>query len=179
MCQEGVSTLQFDESARHGYVDLASLSHHSCENLRIFLMLDEQYHILLFFLLPSPFSDGFSHMRRQCANNRFYFITNNVAQLIHTIMGVKPDDFRDTLILPPQCVHVDFDGNMKVKVFGFYTVDRQYGNTGGIGGAFGLFYGVAKPLPFREAQPLKRSFRFRLFNALARIGASISKQKTK
>jgi hypothetical protein len=109
--------------------------------------------------------------------NRVYFITNNVAQLVDTFMGVKPQDFRESLILPPQCVHVDFDENMKVKEFGFYTVDRQYGNTGGLGGAFGFFYGVGKPLPFREAQPFKRSFRFRLINALGRVANSISKRK--
>lgn len=133
------------------------------------------------FRLEDSFSiqqNAFGFVVSPVQTNRIYFITNNVAQLVDTFMGVKPEDFRETLILPPQCVHVDFDDNMKVKEFGFYTVDRQYGNTGGLGGAFGFFYGVGKPLPFREAQPFKRSFRFRLINALARIGSSISKRKT-
>lgn len=111
--------------------------------------------------------------------NRVYFITNNVAQLVGPFMGVKPENFQETLILPPQCVHVDFDENLKVKEFGFYTVDRQYGNTGGLGGAFGFFYGVGKPLPFREAQPFKRSLRFRLINLIGRLGGSIAKGNKK
>ena len=65
---------------------------------------------------------------------------------------------------------VDFDANGMITEIGFYTVDRRYGNTGGLGGAFGYFYGVGKPLPIPECQPFKPSFRFRFLNALAKLG---------
>jgi len=62
-----------------------------------------------------------------------------------------------------------------VKEFGFYTIDRRQGNTGGLGGAFGYFYGVGKPLPIRECQPYKPSFRFRVLSLIGKMGKKFSK----
>ena len=56
---------------------------------------------------------------------------------------------------------------------GFYVVDRRQGNTGGLGGAFGYFYGTGNPLPIPECQPYKPSKRFRLLNLVGRIGARL------
>ena len=36
---------------------------------------------------------------------------------------------------------------LHATTIGFYTVDRRQGNTGGLGGAFGYFYGTGNPLP--------------------------------
>eukprot|EP00622_Pseudochattonella_farcimen_P002547 FR737492.1.p1 GENE.FR737492.1~~FR737492.1.p1 ORF type:complete len:242 (+),score=26.67 FR737492.1:94-726(+) len=38
-----------------------------------------------------------------------------------------------------------------------YVLDKETGNTGGLGGVFGLFYAIGKGLPFPEAQPYKPS----------------------
>ena len=38
-----------------------------------------------------------------------------------------------------------------------YVVDRSVGNTGGLGGVFGLFYACGVGLPFPEAQPWQPS----------------------
>merc|ERR1712118_451640 len=54
------------------------------------------------------------------------------------------------IINPPQCMHLDFTADGLVKEFGFYTVDRRQGNTGGLGGAFAFFYGVGRSPPFRK-----------------------------
>lgn len=56
---------------------------------------------------------------------------------------------------------------------GFYVVDRRQGNTGGLGGAFGYFYGTGNPLPIPECQPYQKSKRFRLLNLVGRIGARL------
>ena len=56
---------------------------------------------------------------------------------------------------------------------GFYVVDRRQGNTGGLGGAFGYFYGTGNPLPIPECQPYKMSKRLRLLNLVGRIGARL------
>ena len=48
-------------------------------------------------------------------------------------------------------------------------MDRQLGNTGGLGGVFGLFYAIGKPLPFPEANPWRMSKRYQFFNWLGRI----------
>jgi hypothetical protein len=110
--------------------------------------------------------------------NRVYFLTSNTAQMTSNFMGVSKDDAKNNgnLILPPECHHADFDENMKITEYGFYTVDRQYGNTGGLGGAFGFFYGVGKGLPFREAMPFKKSFRYSFFSW---IGNKMSSRKKK
>ena len=38
-----------------------------------------------------------------------------------------------------------------------YVLDKETGNTGGLGGVFGLFYAIGYALPFPEAQPHKPS----------------------
>jgi len=110
--------------------------------------------------------------------NRVYFLTSNTAQMKKDFMGVAPENAINdgNLILPPECHHADFDDNMKVTEYGFYTVDRQYGNTGGLGGAFGFFYGVGKSLPFREARPFKKSLKY---SFLSWIGNRMSSRKKK
>jgi hypothetical protein len=98
--------------------------------------------------------------------------------MIAEFNGVRPEQVvdKDRLIFPPQVFHMDFTEDGKVKEFGFYTVDRQYGNTGGLGGAFGFFYGVGKPLPFPEAKPFKPSFRYRM---LQKVGGFLQKLQQK
>ena len=82
------------------------------------------------------------------------------------------------LQLPPQSFSMIFDeqGLVRELTVG-YVVDRRVGNTGGLGGAFGFFYGVGKPLPFPECQPYKRSKRFRLLNFVGRMGTRLKRLK--
>jgi len=90
-------------------------------------------------------------------------------------MGAEPTG--NKLILPPQAFHIDFNEEGNMKELGFYTVDRRHGNTGGLGGAFGYFYGVGKPLPIPECQPYKRSKRFRMLNFMGKLGKKLSGKK--
>ena len=39
-----------------------------------------------------------------------------------------------------------------------YAMDKDLGNTGGLGGIFGILYALGKPLPFPEAQPWRKSW---------------------
>jgi hypothetical protein len=113
--------------------------------------------------------------------NRVYWFSNAVAQMTGPFFGVDPKDVQEKingggrLVFPPQVQHLDFNENGKVIEFGFYTVDRQYGNTGGLGGAFGFFYGIGKPLPIPEAKPFSPSFRFRMFQWLGRVAKKFQK----
>uniref|UniRef100_A0A0G4FTC6 Uncharacterized protein n=1 Tax=Chromera velia CCMP2878 TaxID=1169474 RepID=A0A0G4FTC6_9ALVE len=71
---------------------------------------------------------------------------------------------------PPQILSLTFNENGEViKFTGGYVADRTAGNTGGLGGVFGLLYAIGHPLPFREARPWKMSLRYRLFNWLGRL----------
>ena len=116
--------------------------------------------------------------------NRVWWYGRQVSTQIAPFMGVEPASDADAdaareLTLPPQSFHMDFTEEGLVKEFGFYTVDRRQGNTGGLGGAFGYFYGVGKPLPIRECQPYKPSFRFRMLGLIGSIGKKLSKKGEK
>jgi len=106
--------------------------------------------------------------------NRVWFMGRSIAKHTDTFAGVEATG--KELLLPPQQFHLDFNEKGLVKELGFYTVDRQQGNTGGLGGAFGYFYGVGKPLPIREAKPFKPSFKYRI---LTLFGEIMKKMKPK
>lgn len=105
--------------------------------------------------------------------NRVWFFTRQEGTHVAEFMGAKATG--NTLVLPPQAHHIDFDKDGKIKEFGFYTCDRRQGNTGGLGGAFGYFYGVGKPLPIPECQPYKKSFRFRLLGFVGSLARKLKR----
>lgn len=97
--------------------------------------------------------------------------------MIAPFFGAQPEDVKEKLLLAPQVFHMDFNEEGKVTQFGFGTADRLYGNTGGLGGAYGFFYGVGKPLPFPEARPFKPSFRYAAFQKIGRLVSRLQKKK--
>lgn len=109
--------------------------------------------------------------------NRVWFMSRQEATHVKDFFGVKPDGKH--LILPPQNMHIDFNENGKVQEFGFYTIDRAQGNTGGLGGAFGYFYGVGRPLPFPEGKPYKMSFRRRLIELVTKLAGMFQSKAAK
>lgn len=59
---------------------------------------------------------------------------------------------------PVQAHSIVFNEKGEVTKFTIgYVMDKETGNTGGLGGVFGLFYAIGKALPFPEAQPWKPS----------------------
>ncbi len=71
--------------------------------------------------------------------------------------------------LPTQICSLSFDGEGKVTKFtGGYVCDRTQGNSGGLGGVFGLRYALNRPLPFREARPYKPSMMMHLYNFIGK-----------
>ena len=107
--------------------------------------------------------------------NRVWFFQRLEAVHTGTFMGAEPTGKEITY--PPQANHMDFDEEGKVTEFGFYTVDRRQGDTGGLGGAFGLMYAVGKPLPIPECQPYKPSKRFRFLQLVGRLGSKLQKKE--
>ena len=90
--------------------------------------------------------------------NRVWFHTRTLGKHVNDSPRFGPATGKE-IINPPQCMHLDFTADGLVKEFGFYTVDRRQGNTGGLGGAFAFFYGVGRALPIPEMQPYKPSKR--------------------
>jgi len=60
-----------------------------------------------------------------------------------------------------------------------YVMDRRVGNTGGLGGIYGILYAIGKPFPFPEANPRKPSLRMKLFNKLGEFMAAQKAKKQK
>merc|ERR1719463_581664 len=99
--------------------------------------------------------------------NRVWFQSRSKATHTGPLLG-KPPTGKE-LELPPQLFHLDFTEAGLVREIGFYVVDRRQGNTGGLGGAFGYFYGTGNALPIPECQPYKPSKRLRLLNWIGRM----------
>jgi hypothetical protein len=98
--------------------------------------------------------------------NRVWFLNRQQATFSNgPFQGVAPSG--ETIVLPPQSYHLDFNEDGLVTEFGFYTVDRNQGTTGGLGGAFAFFYAVGKPLPFPEGKPYQRSWQRKVIEKIA------------
>lgn len=79
---------------------------------------------------------------------------------------------------PPQAYSLAFDREgMVTKFTGGYVMDRERGNSGGLGGLFGVLYAVGRPLPFPEGKPYRPSIKFKIFTLLQRVIAAIQKKK--
>lgn len=77
------------------------------------------------------------------------------------------------VVCPPQALSMTFNEQGKVtKITVGVVMDRTLGNTGGLGGVFGLFHAIGFSLPFREGRPWKMSKRYRLFQWLGRLRSS-------
>lgn len=78
---------------------------------------------------------------------------------------------------PPQACSLRFTEDGKVNQYTIgYVMDRRIGNTGGLGGIYGIAYAMGKPLPFPEAQPWKPSFKYKIFQ---KIGGFLQKLQDK
>eukprot|EP01023_Acetabularia_acetabulum_P015295 TRINITY_DN17406_c0_g1_i17.p1 TRINITY_DN17406_c0_g1~~TRINITY_DN17406_c0_g1_i17.p1 ORF type:complete len:254 (-),score=28.77 TRINITY_DN17406_c0_g1_i17:242-1003(-) len=78
---------------------------------------------------------------------------------------------------PPEVISVAFNESGFVTKFTIgYVVDRTVGNSGGLGGAFGILYAFGIGLPFPEGQPYQPSWQFKLFNMFSRFAAQFAKK---
>ena len=75
-----------------------------------------------------------------------------------------------SLVNPPQACSLTFDESGLVTKYTIgYIMDRSVGNTGGLGGLYGVLYAIGKPLPFPEARPWKMSKRSVFASACTRM----------
>jgi len=79
----------------------------------------------------------------------------------------------------PQTCSLTFDGEGMVTKFTIgYPMDRSVGNTGGLGGLYGLLYAVGRGLPFPEAQPFQPTLRYKLFQWIGQLAAGMGPKKS-
>lgn len=84
-----------------------------------------------------------------------------------------PEPTRRTVENPPQVcsLTIDHETGLITRYTIGYVADRSVGNTGGLGGLYGILYALGRPLPFPEAQPWKASWQYTFFQ---KIGALIN-----
>ena len=77
---------------------------------------------------------------------------------------------------PPQACSMLFDeaGKCTQLTVG-YVMDKQIGNTGGLGAVFGILYAIGYPLPFPEAQPWQSSWQYTAFRTGSGVLQSLLK----
>lgn len=74
------------------------------------------------------------------------------------------------VINPPQVCSITIDESGLISRYTIgYVVDRNVGNTGGLGGLYGILYAMGSPLPFPEAQPWKKSWQYDIFQKLGAL----------
>ena len=86
------------------------------------------------------------------------------------LLPFAPEPTNQKVVNPPQVcsLTIDQQTGLITKYTIGYVVDRSVGNTGGLGGLYGILYAIGKPLPFPEARPWKKSWQYALFQ---KIGA--------
>ncbi len=101
---------------------------------------------------------------------RVWFMTRLCATNDGVGLFGRKEPTNKSVVLPPQMYSFLFDekGLIRELTVG-YPVDRRQGSTGGLGGMFGVFYGIGQALPFPEGKPYQLSRRFRLFTKVGRI----------
>jgi len=108
---------------------------------------------------------------------RIWFFSRGKATFSKRFLRFEPTG--ETFLLTPQVSSLIFnrDGKVSSATAG-YPVDRLVGDCGGLGGAFGIVYAIAPGfLPFPEAQPMKRSWQFKLFSAVGATAAALTPKK--
>merc|ERR1719247_988244 len=112
------------------------------------------------FDLKTAFPDLSSnyHHWRVCPfePNRVWYSIKYIGRNTGAVLG-RPATNRD-VETPVQTHSITFNEKGEVQKFTIgYVMDKETGNTGGLGGVFGLFYAIGYALPFREAQPYSPS----------------------
>lgn len=101
--------------------------------------------------------------------NRVWFVSRTKGTHTGTLAGSIKATGKE-VVCPPQAQSLTFNDKGEVtKITVGVVMDRTVGNTGGLGGVYGLFNAVGSPLPFPEAKPWKMSKRYRLFSFIGRL----------
>lgn len=100
---------------------------------------------------------------------RVWFTARGTATNLGCLPGqAEPSGKR--IVSPPQTCSLTFNHQGQVQKYTIgYVMDRDVGNTGGLGGIYGLLYGAGVALPFPEAKPWEPSWGYVLFLKFANL----------
>lgn len=103
--------------------------------------------------------------------NRVWYTARGYGKNEGPLLPFAPEATGKTVVNPPQVcsLTIDHDTGLITKYTIGYVTDRNVGNTGGLGGLYGILYALGKPLPFPEAQPWKMSWQYAFFQKLGSL----------
>ena len=109
------------------------------------------------FKLGDAFPDGepnyYNFHQDPFEPNRIFFVSRFEGTNTGTIAGLLPATNK-RVQSPPQMQSCTFNAKGEVTKYTIgYVLDKEVGNTGGLGGAYGIFYAIGYGLPFPEGQP--------------------------
>merc|ERR1711879_433450 len=106
--------------------------------------------------------------------NRVWFTTRGMGTHTGTIGSFNVPATNIKVVTPPQANSCKFNesGECDQLTVG-YVMDKNQGNTGGLGGVFGILYAIGKPLPFPECKPWTASWQFKAFQVFSRIAQQV------
>lgn len=113
------------------------------------------------FRVSDAFPDGqpnyYNFHRDPFEPNRIWFVTHFFGTNTGSLAGFLPVTNKK-VETPPQAQSCTFNERGEITKFTIgYVMDKEVGNTGGLGGVYGLFYAIGYGLPFPEGQPWKPS----------------------
>ena len=106
--------------------------------------------------------------------NRVWYTARGEGVNTGPLLPFAPEPTNNKVINPPQVCSLTINhssGLIERYTIGYVT-DRNVGNTGGLGGLYGILYALGKPLPFPEANPWKKSWQYAFFQ---KLGAMIQR----
>merc|ERR1712113_696321 len=105
--------------------------------------------------------------------NRVWYTARGVGTNRGPFPGELPATGRKVVNPPQVCsMTVNAQGLVSRYTIG-YVVDRSVGNTGGLGGLYGILYAIGRGLPFPEAQPWTPSLPYTAFQRLGGLVAAL------
>jgi len=130
--------------------------------------------------------DAFPDMKANAYNfhvdpfdgNRVWFMSRAVGTHTGVLAGkIQPTGIK--VFSPPQATSVTFnEKGQATHMTAGYVMDRAVGNTGGLGGVFGLMWAIGKsPFQFPEGRPWKPSWQYRFFMFISNFMQKFAKKK--
>lgn len=103
--------------------------------------------------------------------NRVWYTARGEGRNEGPLLPFAPEPTGETVVNPPQVcsLTIDHDTGLITKYTIGYVTDRSVGNTGGLGGLYGILYAIGRPLPFPEAQPWKMSWQYSFFQKIGSL----------
>ena len=123
-----------------------------------------------FFVDPYEAEEGKVDDGEGATKSRVWYTARGQGMNSGPLLPFAPEPTNQMVVNPPQVcsLTIDQQTGLITKYTIGYVVDRSVGNTGGLGGLYGILYAIGKPLPFPEAQPWKKSWQYAIFQ---KIGA--------